>query len=91
MNFLQGSNGSWEFCSLNLLLHILDLHLVMFTVAWQVLEVVASCDSDIVQLRFCVCLLGGLMALGYTIATILKRSSHVFFNDGLDMGLHEEG
>ncbi|CAN0923886.1 Inorganic pyrophosphatase TTM2 [Linum grandiflorum] len=26
-------------------------------------------------------LLGGLMALGYTIATILKRSSHVFFND----------
>ncbi|KAM5567549.1 inorganic pyrophosphatase TTM2 [Rosa sericea] len=28
-------------------------------------------------------LLGGLMALGYTIATILKRSSHVFFNDGV--------
>ncbi|KAF3430984.1 hypothetical protein FNV43_RR25714 [Rhamnella rubrinervis] len=26
-------------------------------------------------------LLGGLMALGYTIATILKRSSHVFSND----------
>ncbi|CAN1297730.1 Inorganic pyrophosphatase TTM2 [Linum perenne] len=26
-------------------------------------------------------LLGGLMALGYTIATILKRSSHTFFND----------
>ncbi|KAF5185174.1 Inorganic pyrophosphatase ttm2 [Thalictrum thalictroides] len=26
-------------------------------------------------------LLGGLMALGYTIATILKRNSHVFFND----------
>ncbi|TXG51559.1 hypothetical protein EZV62_024083 [Acer yangbiense] len=26
-------------------------------------------------------LLGGLMALGYTIATILKRSSHVFFDD----------
>lgn len=28
-------------------------------------------------------LLGGLMALGYTIATILKRSSHVFSNDGV--------
>ncbi|KAJ9163440.1 hypothetical protein P3X46_023108 [Hevea brasiliensis] len=28
-------------------------------------------------------LLGGLMALGYTIATILKRSSHVFFNDSV--------
>ncbi|XP_022135198.1 uridine-cytidine kinase C isoform X3 [Momordica charantia] len=26
-------------------------------------------------------LLGGLMALGYTIATILKRSSHIFSND----------
>ncbi|CAN1853032.1 Inorganic pyrophosphatase TTM2 [Linum perenne] len=26
-------------------------------------------------------LLGGLMALGYTIATILKRSSHTFFDD----------
>jgi hypothetical protein len=26
-------------------------------------------------------LLGGLMALGYTIATILKRSSHVFSDD----------
>ncbi|KAL2462083.1 Phosphoribulokinase/Uridine kinase family [Abeliophyllum distichum] len=26
-------------------------------------------------------LLGGLMALGYTIASILKRSSHVFLND----------
>lgn len=26
-------------------------------------------------------LLGGLMALGYTIATILKRSSHAFSND----------
>ncbi|KAK9053825.1 hypothetical protein SSX86_024900 [Deinandra increscens subsp. villosa] len=26
-------------------------------------------------------LLGGLMALGYTIATILKRSSHVFFDE----------
>ncbi|PSR89072.1 Uridine-cytidine kinase [Actinidia chinensis var. chinensis] len=26
-------------------------------------------------------LLGGLMALGYTIASILKRSSHVFFDD----------
>lgn len=26
-------------------------------------------------------LLGGLMALGYTIATILKRSSHVFCDD----------
>lgn len=26
-------------------------------------------------------LLGGLMALGYTIAAILKRSSHVFCND----------
>ncbi|KAF9592859.1 hypothetical protein IFM89_017824 [Coptis chinensis] len=26
-------------------------------------------------------LLGGLMALGYTIATILKRSSHIFCND----------
>ena len=26
-------------------------------------------------------LLGGLMALGYTIASILKRSSHVFMND----------
>lgn len=28
-------------------------------------------------------LLGGLMALGYTIATILKRSSHVFLNDNV--------
>lgn len=26
-------------------------------------------------------LLGGLMALGYTIASILKRSSHIFFDD----------
>ncbi|KAK1380877.1 hypothetical protein POM88_027621 [Heracleum sosnowskyi] len=26
-------------------------------------------------------LLGGLMALGYTIATILKRSSHIFSDD----------
>jgi len=26
-------------------------------------------------------LLGGLMALGYTIATILKRNSHVFSDD----------
>lgn len=26
-------------------------------------------------------LLGGLMALGYTIAAILKRSSHVFFDE----------
>ncbi|KAH9722425.1 Inorganic pyrophosphatase TTM1 [Citrus sinensis] len=26
-------------------------------------------------------LLGGLMALGYTIATILKRSSHIFYDD----------
>lgn len=26
-------------------------------------------------------LLGGLMALGYTIASILKRSSHVFTDD----------
>jgi len=26
-------------------------------------------------------LLGGLMALGYTIATILKRSSHIFCDD----------
>ncbi|GKD18076.1 hypothetical protein Tco_1207234, partial [Tanacetum coccineum] len=26
-------------------------------------------------------LLGGLMALGYTIAAILKRSSHLFFDE----------
>lgn len=28
-------------------------------------------------------LLGGLMALGYTIATILKRSSHILSDDGV--------
>ena len=30
-------------------------------------------------------LLGGLMALGYTIAAILKRSSHVFSDDKVNV------
>lgn len=32
-------------------------------------------------------LLGGLMALGYTIATILKRNSHVFSDDRVTVKL----
>ncbi|XP_076903514.1 inorganic pyrophosphatase TTM1-like isoform X2 [Bidens hawaiensis] len=37
--------------------------------------------SPRITLEVSVRLLGGLMALGYTIAAILKRSSHVFFDD----------
>lgn len=57
------------------------IYLIFFPLFQEWVTDIPFIISPRITFEVSVRLLGGLMALGYTIATILKRSSHIFSNN----------